>query len=103
MKTANELSTEYWNKPPSDRINTTVQDYVFDYQQEIIDGLKNNLENKYAEAKKYFNQVLNRQDQISKLQEQGDAAIKHLDSIDNCLKTYGSEKAKRILKGEADD
>jgi hypothetical protein len=38
MKTASELATEYWNKPPIERVNTTVQDYVFDYQQKKIDA-----------------------------------------------------------------
>lgn len=36
-KTANELVTEYFNKPPQERINTTIQDYVFNYQQAKID------------------------------------------------------------------
>lgn len=40
MKTANELAQEYFAKPPIERVNTTVQDYVFDYQQRIIDEHK---------------------------------------------------------------
>lgn len=38
-KTVSELAIEYWNKPPQERINNTIQDYVFDYQQSIIDEL----------------------------------------------------------------
>lgn len=38
-KTATQLALEYWRKPPIERVNNTVQDYVFDYQQSIIDEL----------------------------------------------------------------
>jgi len=31
MKKASELAIEYWNKPPMDRMHTTLQDYVYDY------------------------------------------------------------------------
>lgn len=31
MKTASELALEYWNKPPIERVNNTLQDYVYDY------------------------------------------------------------------------
>lgn len=40
MKTANELAQEYFAKTPIERVNTTVQDYVYDYQQAKIDQLK---------------------------------------------------------------
>lgn len=36
MKTANELAQEYFAKTPMERAHTTLQDYVFDYQQEKI-------------------------------------------------------------------
>lgn len=46
MKTASELALEYWNKPPIERVNNTLQDYVYDYmlnhiqeQQKKIDEL----------------------------------------------------------------
>lgn len=44
MKTASQLFTEYYDKPPQDRINSTVQDYVFNYQQSIIDEQNKRIE-----------------------------------------------------------
>lgn len=43
MKTANELAQEYYAKTPMERLHTTLQDYVYDYQQEIIDNLNTQL------------------------------------------------------------
>lgn len=31
LKTASELALEYWNKPPIERVNNTLQNYVYDY------------------------------------------------------------------------
>lgn len=44
-KTATELFNEYYALKPGERINLTVQDYVFNHQQERIDELEkeNNL------------------------------------------------------------
>lgn len=79
-------------------------------QQDEVDKLKKQVEKleadlkrSDAEKRKYYFQVLNRQDQIEQLQQQATNAIRHLDSIDSCLKTYASKKAARILKGEKDD
>ncbi|WNA15534.1 hypothetical protein [Acinetobacter phage HFM1] len=40
MKTANELAQEYFAKSPMERLHTTLQDYVYDYQKTKIDGIK---------------------------------------------------------------
>jgi hypothetical protein len=40
MKTATELFHEYYAKPPKDRINTTIQDYVYDYMLDQINEIK---------------------------------------------------------------
>lgn len=57
-KTASELATEYWNKPPKDRINNTVQDYVFDYQQAKIDALLNIVDKyKYSSGERILKEV----------------------------------------------
>lgn len=37
MKTANELAQEYFAKTPMERLHMTLQDYIYDYQQERID------------------------------------------------------------------
>lgn len=55
------------------------------------------------EKRRYFNQVQNRQSQIKELQDRQLSAIKLLESIDHCLKTYAVEKAIRVLKGEHND
>lgn len=31
MRTASELALEYWNKPPIERVNSTLQDHVYNY------------------------------------------------------------------------
>lgn len=36
MKTASELALEYWNKPPIERVNNTLQDYVYDYMVNLL-------------------------------------------------------------------
>lgn len=43
MKTANELALEYYEKTPMERLHTTLQDYVYDYQKEKIDEMKKQL------------------------------------------------------------
>lgn len=43
VKTASELAVEYWDKPPIERINNTVQDYVYDYQQKRINELRKSM------------------------------------------------------------
>ena len=40
MKTANELAIEYWNKPPIERMHTTLQDYVYDYMNNQNERLR---------------------------------------------------------------
>lgn len=65
--------------------------------------LQDKLEKSFNEAKKYYQQVLNRQDQIVELQQRAESAIKRLENITPCNRTYNSEKAIRILKGEHDD
>ena len=71
--------------------------------EQKIAKLEADLKRSDAEKRKYYFQVLNRQDQIEQLQQQATNAIRHLDGIDYCLKTYASKKAARILKGEKDD
>lgn len=34
LKTASELALEYWNKPPIERVNNTLQDYVYSYMEQ---------------------------------------------------------------------
>lgn len=36
LKTASELALEYWAKPPIERVNNTLQDYVYDYMMNKI-------------------------------------------------------------------
>lgn len=43
-KTATELFIEYYALKPAERINSTVQDYVFNHQQERIDELQRQLD-----------------------------------------------------------
>lgn len=71
--------------------------------EQKISKLENDLKRSNDEKRKYYFQVLNRQDQIDQLQQQATNAIRHLDGIESCLKTYASKKAVRILKGEKDD
>lgn len=40
MKTANELVQEYFAIPAIERVNTTLQDYVYDYHQAKLDEIK---------------------------------------------------------------
>ena len=69
----------------------------------MSEDLKAKLEASEKEKKRYFQQVLNRQVQISELQERINAVIGLLESIEPCLKTYAVSKAIRVLKGEHND
>lgn len=40
MKTASDLFNEFYDKPAIERVNRAVQNYVFDYQQAIINELQ---------------------------------------------------------------
>ena len=46
MKTANELAQEYFAKTPMERLHTTLQDYVYDYQQRKINDVLQYLDEK---------------------------------------------------------
>lgn len=57
MKTASELAQEYWDKPPIERVNNTLQDYVFDYKQAEIDSLQQELEAQREETINGYSKV----------------------------------------------
>lgn len=40
MKTASELALEFWAIAPKDRINDTVQDYVYRYHIDVLSQIK---------------------------------------------------------------
>ena len=68
-----------------------------------IKMLQDKLAKSDAEKRKYYQQVLNRQEQIAELQQRALNAIDRLENINSCVKTYNSEKVIRILKGEHND
>lgn len=59
MKTASELAIEYWNKPPIERVNNTLQDYIYEYMinQINVEKIKIEMAKDYLNVTdhKYFN------------------------------------------------
>ena len=44
MKTASDLALEYWNKTPIERVNNTLQDYIYDYMISLLNVEKIKIE-----------------------------------------------------------